>query len=70
MATDDQRWTRTKPTLTPAGGWQPIPGSRIRPDAEVPGHWRPFALLIPRLTVVRYYLRKTIQTLSSQPASK
>ena len=70
MVANDRTWKRARATVTPAGGWQPVPGARVRPDAEVPAQWRPFSLLIPRLHVVRHILAQTLQTLTGRPAGK
>ena len=70
LKTDRATWRRERVTVTPAAGWQPLPGARRRPDAELPAQWRPWSLLVPRLHHVRAILRQTINTMTGRPAGQ
>ena len=41
-------------------GWQQIPGTRRRPDSELPGPWRPLFGLYYRIWALRELIRDTI----------
>jgi hypothetical protein len=68
MVANDQAasvWKRERPVVTPAGGWEPIPGSRRRSDAELPAEWRPWLLLMPRLHFVRSLVSQALKKMNT-----
>jgi len=67
---DRATWKRERVTVTPPGGWTPQPGARVRPDAELPAEWTPFAHLTWRLRVVRDLVARTLHRLTGRPAGE
>ena len=49
--------------------WRPIPGTRRRPDAEVPGPWSPLLALAPRLRAVLELARRVRAHLAGTDAT-
>lgn len=61
---------RERPTVYLRWLWDPVPGTRRRPDAEVPGTWSPLLALQGRLWVTRQLIREKIRALAGRPVEQ